>query len=452
MAIPSRPSGYYDGNGHIIWRQVVIPYNTVEPPPPPSAYRPLSVTLTGSTSASYLTSLQNAGLDVPADANYVKWPYSSPDGAFLDTVFATLGANDVLILPEATRVDGTAWPYRIDSSNGFMYAANDPRHNHSMARFTRGLVGCGPKTIITTSVSSFSAPPQGDVYTDPITGVSTTKGGNKNCVIETSTVNPYFGNLEFQGRSFGGVAFDGVRFAKGIYSLEYVFFNAPHRGFKNSPNGEAGGWTVRGGPVRNAGNFEVECRDSTGARVGSSPWMLNSLTGAYVHDAYVHHSVAGMPTAWTVTSTASAPVKYERVRSEFNGSAGGGLNGSCFNFEICNGTFELVDCTLINNYLGNYDSTQGTGNSELHLSGGSATAQATINLRNCKIDQGPRARNTGANTTATGKGPFADGTFTVALQQFGYTPQQGFIVNRFGPNGERLPVAQYTPNGVVLST
>jgi hypothetical protein len=73
-------------------------------------------------------------------------------------------------------------------------------------------------------------------------------------------------------------------------------------------------------------------------------------------------------------------------------------------------------------------------------------------VRNCAIDQGPRSRNTGANTTATGKGPFPDGTFTLALQQFGYTPQQGFIVNRFGPNGERLPVAQYTPNGVVLST
>jgi hypothetical protein len=60
-----------------------------------------------------------------------------------------------------------------------MYAANDSRHNHSMARFTRGIVGCGPNTIITTSVSSFTAPPQGNTYTDPITGVTTTQGGNR---------------------------------------------------------------------------------------------------------------------------------------------------------------------------------------------------------------------------------------------------------------------------------
>lgn len=450
MPSPTRPELWFDGANLRGRGNLVIPYNGVTPPPPSAAYRPVRVTLSNtSSSANILAGLQAAGLDVPTDANYVMWPYADPDGAYLDTVFATLGSNDILVLPEKLTAGGQIWEYKVDSAPGFRRAANDLRHFWSMGRFTRGVVGLGPNTVINTTASSFSMPAQPKPVGNGGAGVFDIDGkelvGCAYKILECATANPYVGNFEMRGRSFGAVAYNGITFSKGIYCLENVFFNGSWRGFSNSPNGEAGGWTNRVGAVRKARNWECEARDSTGARVGSTCVLLNSQTGAVLEDFYVHHTRAGIGvTAWTCNSTVANPFIYTRGRAEFCGGGGGGLNGAGFNYEICSGTFKVVGPgTIINNYLGNYDSSQGTGNSELHISGGSSTAKARIEVWNMAIDKGPAARNTGPGTTATGNGPFYDGTFTLAAQTFGYSPQMGLDLFRYDVDSNPLPTHVY---------
>ena len=64
---------------------------------------------------------------------------------------------------------------------------------------------------------------------------------------------------------------------------------------------------------------EVECRDATGKRVGSSPIMMGWCNNLLVQDCYVHHAIGGMPTMF-----GSSSGQFTRVRSEYNGSGGSG--------------------------------------------------------------------------------------------------------------------------------
>lgn len=413
------------------------PNPTPNPTPTPvpvtgTPYRPRRVTLTTTTNAARIAELQGQGLDIPSDVNLVVWPYATPDQVMLNVWLDSLGANDLAVLPEFTNTNGTKRPYQIDSSAGFR---RDASHNFQMARITRGLVGLGPNTVITTSASAYTEGPQPNVFTDPFSGVTTTQGGVLYKVIVCTTANPYFGNVECQGRDFGGVAYNFIAFNKGIYMLENVFFNAAHRGFKASPNGEAGGFTCFTGRIRKIRNIEVECRNALGTRVGSSPWMFNKNVGIDIEDAYGHHSNAGMLTCWSCTGTAAAPIIMTRVRSEFCGGTVG--TGHSFNWELCQGEATLVDCTAICNYQGT-TVADGSSNGGLHMGGGSNVARFTVNTHNLTIDKGPRARNI-AGTSKTA----ADGTFTLTCQLFGYTPQYGIQINRYDTAGNPLPVFIY---------
>lgn len=407
---------------------------TVVPPvDPPTVvpFRPVRVTLTSTTSAGMLAELRGQGLALPADAHLVLWPYPAPDTVRLNVWMDTLNAGDTAVLPEFTDGAGKAKPYLVESANGFI---RDATHNFIMADIKRGMVGLGPNTVIDHAASAYTEGQQPVPFIDPFDGK--TKSGVQYRTFLCQQVNGYIGNLEIRGRSFGGVAYNCLSITRAGCRVQNVLFNDAHRGFKNSPNGEAGALTTNNGHNGYANNFEVECRDALGVRNASSPWMLNNTTGFLIEDAYVHHSVAGMPTAWTCTSTPSQPIIYRRIRSEYNGSAGGGLNGSCFNFELCVGTFEVQDSVLINNYGGNTQN-DGTSNNELHISGG-GTSAAIVNVRNCSIDRGVRPP-----TRATTLKVTSDDTFTLAVQMIGwstYQPMLGPKVYRFDANNNPLPV------------
>lgn len=453
MPVVPRPVLEFDG-GYLRDRGgTAIPYNpnpiTPPPPPPPPAggakYRPIPLTWnSGLSSAAQITALNAQGLDIPTSATLVLWPYSNPDGALLNVWIESLATNQIGVLPEATHPDGSDWPYLFETANGFKRTAT---YVFTMMIPRQGILGLGPKAIIAPKASSYSSPPQPDPrpggagVIDPLDGSE--KVGCVNSVMRTTHAEAYFGNFEMRGKSYGGIAYSGISCNTGLYCVENIFFNAAHRGFKNSPNGEAGALTTQKGTfptVRLFRNCEIECRDATGARVGSSPWMLNNGTGCDIRDIYAHHSVAGMPTAYNFKSTVAFPMKYARIRSEYNGAA---VNGSCHNWELISteagAPVEFVGPgVLICNWHGNADATQGTLNTGLHMSGGSNQARATINVRNYAIDKGPRPR-TGPGTPQTD----ANGLHVLSVQLFGYTTglgQQGLDIHYFAPSGAEITV------------
>jgi hypothetical protein len=313
-----------------------------------SPYRPISV--------SSLTELR-ANLSIPASANLVMWPYSTPQAKDIDSVFKTLAANDILVLPEASM------PYQISSAGGFV---KDTRRWMEMARAKRGLVGMGPGTVVTTSASSFTQAPQ-----------ATSAGGCQERIIGCATAGGYYGNFEMQGRSFGGVAYHALSHTKDDSIWERIYFNASWRGFRNSPGGESGAVSGLYGANMKLLNCEFECRDASGTRVGSSPYMFNKQSNVLVQDVYAHHSVAGMPTFWRVSGGT-----VRRVRSEHNGSAAGALSGSAFNFELCVGTILIDSCTMICDY-------KTPSNSGMHIATNSGEAPATFKVKSPSYDAGP---------------------------------------------------------------
>lgn len=256
----------------------------------------------------------------PSNLNYRMWSFSSK--TTLSAALARMGPRDCLVLPERSA------PYLIDTSHGFAY----PGTTHGMARATGGIYGMGPGSVIQYGYSGFSSGRSGG-------------GGNRNRIIECSTDHAYFGNFTMQGRDLGGCAFDGIK-ANGDYTLfENLRLVGAHRGWRNSPPGEAGGIVGYSGTGQTVRNCEIDCRDTWGRRVGTSPLMFNQQSQVTVQDVWAHHSVAGAITCWRVDN-----VVLRRTRSEHNGSGSGGLNGHAFNIEQSSGTALLDRCTFIADY------------------------------------------------------------------------------------------------------
>jgi hypothetical protein len=450
VAVTGSPVCTYDGAGYLQWRGAPpIPVTGGGPPPPPvdplAVYHPLTATWGGGlTNAQQIAALNAQGLDIPTDATLVLWPYADPSGAKLDVWMESLGANEIGVLPEKLHADLTVWQYQWQTAPGFR--RDNVGHYWCMFNMKRGLLGLGPNCEIGPDASSFTMAPQPRPTASGGAGWFDTDGTEKTgcqlAVIKTSTASAYVGNLVMQGRGYGGVAYSAIAFGGGIYTVERVKFKGAWRGDQNAPNREAGAITARVGTVRKIRNCEMDARDSTGARVGASCIMLNSLAGAIITDVYVHHTAAGMGiTAWSCDSTVSLPMIYTRIRSEFNGNGSGLLSGACFNFELQTGTVEIVGdgtdaSSIICNYLGSTDPTQGTTNNELHISGGSNEARCTVNVRNVKIDKGSRPRNKpGTSLTA------ADGTFTLDVQLFGYGVDGSHPHGQYGINAHIFDAA-----------
>lgn len=303
-------------------------------------YRPTSISHVGDVGSP------------PTNLNYRMWNFSS--GTTLSAALAKMGSNDCLVLPERSA------PYLIDTSYGFAY----PGTNRAMARAQAGVHGMGPGAVIKLSSSSFRQ------------GRASGSSGNLNVLLQSARSGAYFGNFTMIGRDLGGCAMDAIKVTGSNTLVEGIHLIGAHRGWRNSPPGEAGGVVGHSGSNLKVRNCDIDCRDaSSGARVGTSPIMLNNQSYPLIQDVYAHHSVSGSITAYRVTSPT-----LRRTRSEYLGSGSGGLNANNFNFEQNQGTVLLDNCTFICNY--------GT-NTGVHLSVGSYTTPAKIRVVNPKHDAGP---------------------------------------------------------------
>ena len=216
----------------------------------------------------------------------------------LDEVFASLGANDILVLPER------AEPYLIDSSRGFMASGvnavdglngtkipvtSNSRLWFAMARARRGLIGMGPGAVVQPSASAWTQGrqpvPMKAYFTS---GSSMTLSGAQNKLIESDNNNGFFGNFTLRGRDFGGVAYGG------LVGRQFVRLNidGAWRGFASVPNGETGGINILGGP-----NYRIESVTLTSVN-GPSPIMWNRSTGGTTSKVRTSGPNVGMLTFW----------------------------------------------------------------------------------------------------------------------------------------------------------
>ena len=286
-------------------RAVFAPRGNPPPALPEESYGPVGITDLDALRAMIGNPKGLLGR-IPADVTLVPWPSASPGGASLNEVAATLGERELLVLPEATE------PYLVDSSKGFQrFRADAPWGETTetelwdeMTRLPVGLVGMGPGTRLETSDSSFRRGPQ--LKSD---------GGCSTKVIGVSRARGYFGNLVATSRDFGEMAYHYFVYAPSSHdsSYERLSMLGAHRGFRNSPGGEAGSLGGSGDRMV-VRHCEVDCRDATGKRVGASPFMTSGGRDHVVSDCYFHHAIAGMPVWYKVTNGTAL-----RVRSEFNG-------------------------------------------------------------------------------------------------------------------------------------
>jgi len=272
-----------------------------------------------------------AGMKIPADANLVTWPLGAK---YLHEAARTLGANDILVLPERDE------PYLIDPRDGFRAAGiveaesviGDPwaaspqvvrtpiRNTYSdtgraanmwfaMVRVTRGLVGMGPRTVIRIADLPFSQPAQKSPprnVTNPTTeqqrrawrtdGSVQVLSGVQEKLIESDTANCIVGNFRAVGRSLGGVAFTGIKLMQGG-AVRKVNARGFGSGFAGVPNGEAGTFSFD----RRAYEVEdviVDGRDESGEIIIASPIMWNSVPGGRMRDVTTMYCRAGMPALW----------------------------------------------------------------------------------------------------------------------------------------------------------
>ena len=270
----------HDALGEVVARAT----KAVPPPPPVDPYLP----------ARYATVDEaRAALGAPADANYVVWNHGTK---MLEEVFASLGANDILVLPERPE------PYLIDSSKGFMAAGvtavdgpagktpvvSNPRLWFAMARARRGILGLGPGVVIQPSPSTWTAPAQPKPMNAYMSnGSSMVLSGCQNKLIESEKSAGFFANFTLRGRDFGGVAYSGLNGR----TFVRVHVDGGWRGFAGVPNGETGAFTLLGGEYR------IESC-TLRSENGPSPIMWNNTAGGTVKHLKTTIPNHGMLTFW----------------------------------------------------------------------------------------------------------------------------------------------------------
>lgn len=287
-----------------------------------------------------------AALNIPANANIVSW--NDGNWTNLEQAFRAIGTNDILGLPQR----GTIYPLLSDwgfptagvsavrGLNGVELPVS-PTWNGlaartwwAMSRAQRGIVGLGPDAVIEVTESAWSAPEQiqdagsvesngwvstGRYYRDTNGVLQGELVGAQEKLIESQANAPYFGNFTLRARDLGGIAYHGIALKNGG-TAERIFADAGWRGSKGVPNSETGAITCTGG----SGYFISRCNlkpvDSMGARVGSSPIMINSSGGGRIEHINCDQTRVGMPTLWNVSG------RHEIVNVSHKWGIGPGLN------------------------------------------------------------------------------------------------------------------------------
>jgi hypothetical protein len=276
------------GRQGIVARKKTIPQDETD-----ALYTPISFT---SLAAA------RSALNAPSDANYVIWNH---DGQHLEQVFSSLGENDILVLPER------AQPYPLDSSNGFMAmgvkeitgpnnsrtpVVNSNRLWFAMAMARRGIIGMGPGAVIEPTNSGWTAPAQPrPLYWYNLAGQQQSElVGSQNKLIDSEHSHPFYANFTMKGRSFGGVAYNGLSLQTGSTNvIRRIHFDESWRGFSDIPNGETGGLTF----LRS--DYTIEnCLFTPHPTQGPSPIMWNRTTGGVMRNVKVEQHTIGMITFW----------------------------------------------------------------------------------------------------------------------------------------------------------
>lgn len=261
-----------------------------------------------------------ADLGAPTDANYVMWNFGSTD---LETVFASLSPNDILVLPERSE------PYYIDSSKGFMAAGvtgvdgtganglkdgsivpivSNPRLWFEMSRARRGIIGLGPGAVVAPSPSSWTAPRQPILEDEPAAtrwqkayfanGTTTNLVGAQNTLMGFEATNPFFANFVMKGRDFGGVAYSSLKRTggtAGLATMKRFIFDQSWRSHDGVPNGEVGALSLNGGTYL----YEhLDMVTPSEGYAGGSPLMWNNCTGGTLRHIRARGAKAGMWTFW----------------------------------------------------------------------------------------------------------------------------------------------------------
>ncbi len=391
-----------------------------------------------------------ANLRTPATANYVMWNNAWPATRDLEDIFALeLGDNDILVLPER------AQPYVIDSSEGFRAAGvasvtgrngqltivnrykniRTARTWFAMARARRGIVGLGPGAVIEISQSSWTQEPQiedkGSVQSDgwvsPGRYWTNTSGvvqselvGCQEKVIESVVNDPYFGNFTMRSHSLGGVAYSGIVASKGAPVFERLNMTGAWHGFQGVPNGEAGGVCSGGTGYYTISNCVLGTRDSTGARTGTSPIMINSSTGGgLIENTDASETYAGMLTIWN----SSGKHTLKNVNCRWN-------RGSGLNLEKCQAGMEVewIGGSNWSDYMGQGGKPGRPSDSQalntLHTGIYAEGGSVKLTYRGVDFDTGPT--------------PGA-----VNIQSYGATKQKLADIQAFDANGNPYPIKVY---------
>lgn len=344
-----------------------------------------------------------AGLGLPPDTPYIMWD----DGwDHLGEAHAAMSANQVLFLPE--RDD----PYLIDSTNGFMAAGvkeidgvgsnglkdgsripivDRAGHWFEMTRARRGIIGFGPGAVIEPSASSFSRQAQ-PILEDQIegqkfqtlyylNGSTQTLNGAQETLIGYDHASPIFANFTLKGRSFGGVAYSGIKPTGGTQSsntFKRIRFDECWRSHDGVPNGETGCLTL------NRGTYLIENCDIITPKnsvSGGSCIMWNNNTGGTVRNVRADvtslpSNMGGMWTFWRCGGVNTFENVHVRARQ------------SGINIEENLAGFEL-------NWTGGTLSVDYPGN-KFHLIGNPSGGPAKVSL--VDVDVSPNGYTTGALT------------------------------------------------------
>lgn len=271
----------------------------------------------------------------------------------LQTVLDRMTFDAVATFP-ADLFDGSANPGFAEFKYGFQDALRmgDPS---IFAHHCKGLAGSGIGQTI------FKPTPNSNAAHAAIMNPSS--GTNECYMFNFVGASSYLGGFDMIGtdQSVSGVGgyYNGIML-QGVNSYaQQLRLLAPHRGWKNAPPGENGGIRQNATGVR-LDNVEVDGRDwssgSAGARVASSPVMVNNVATSIWNQCNLHHSLTGMPTFYGV----SGSILTNYLSSLFNGTSSGTLNGNGINHEEC-----LASVINHNHPVINID--RGSGNTGLHI-------------------------------------------------------------------------------------
>lgn len=262
----------------------------------------------------------------PSGAGYVRWEDLYNPGDNLQAVMDRAGPTAILTFPADEIPVGVDF-YPDGSSKGYK----------SVVRLTcRGLAGSGegrtrlvmPKTTSKTQSTPTSGPPLAKLID-----------------MSARTQNPYFGGFTLAAEDVLGanglpLLFNGITTAGTGLLVEHLDLQHAHRGNKNAPPGETGGLAtvqVTGGVIR---DVTIDCRDDSGARVGTSPFMGNNTTNLLIERLHAHHAYAGTVTFWRCSG-----ITTRRLRSERNGSGDG--SGVGINHELCSGSIRHEEPVIL---------------------------------------------------------------------------------------------------------